>query len=132
MHSMLSYIQRAKEKLGALSSSSSREAEAVWFMKTAWNLALQCGENYHEMSQLFTACHQVRKEAHTSKYTVLAVSHFAAWPPGVAILSLQLLGRAPLDSSLLQRQKTCQLMAAGACVQVARSTNRQEEKVRSK
>ena len=65
LHSMLSYIQRAKEKLGALSSSSSREAEAVWFMKTAWNLALQCGEHYHEMSQLFTACHQVCKEAPT-------------------------------------------------------------------
>lgn len=73
LHSMLSYIQRAIENLGALSSSSSREAEAVWFMKIAWNLALQCGEHYHEMSQLFTACHQV-KRLHTLIYTA-TLSH---------------------------------------------------------
>lgn len=47
-------------------------------------------------------------------------------PPPLA----QLLGNSPLDSSALQRQKTCQLMAAAACVQVARNTSRPEEKVR--
>ena len=131
LHSMLSYIQRAKENLGALSSSSSREAEAVWFMKIAWNLALQCGEHYHEMSQLFTACHQV-KRLHTLIYTVTLTEHLYFWWCCIfTVLSLQLLGCAPLDSSVLQRQKTCQLMAAGACVQVAQSTNRQEEKVRN-
>ena len=133
LHSMLSYIQRAIENLGALSSSSSREAEAVWFMKIAWNLALQCGEHYHEMSQLFTACHQV-KRLHTLIYTATLTFAKHLYFCRCCIftaLSLQLLGCAPLDSSVLQRQKTCQLMAAGACVQVARSTNRQEEKVKS-
>ena len=74
LHSMLSYIQRAKENLGGLSSSSSREAEAMWFMKIAWNLALQCGEHYHEMSQLFTACHQVER-LHTLIYIVTLTEH---------------------------------------------------------
>ena len=28
-------------------------------MKVSWNLALQCGENYKEMGDLFTACYEV-------------------------------------------------------------------------
>jgi len=59
LHSMLSYIRQAREKLNSLSSTISQEAEAAWFMKIAWNLALQCGEHYHEMGQLFSMCHQV-------------------------------------------------------------------------
>ena len=59
LHSMLSYIRQAREKLNSLSSTTSREAEATWFMKIAWNLALQCGEHYHEMGQLFSMSHQV-------------------------------------------------------------------------
>ena len=33
--------------------------EAGWFMKVAWNLALQCGDNYHEMGELFSTCYKV-------------------------------------------------------------------------
>lgn len=33
--------------------------EAGWFMKVAWNLALQCGDSYREMGDLFTACFKV-------------------------------------------------------------------------
>ena len=35
--------------------------EADWFMKMAWNLALQCGDNYKEMGDLFSACYKVRQ-----------------------------------------------------------------------
>ena len=33
--------------------------EAGWFMKVAWNLALQCGESHREMAELFFACYKV-------------------------------------------------------------------------
>ena len=41
----------------------------------------------------------------------------------------QLSSRVQSDSSVLLRQKTCQLMAAAACVQVARSAKQEGEKV---
>ena len=125
---MLSYIRQAGEKLKSLPSSSSREAEAVWFMKIAWNLALQCGEHYHEMGQLFSACHQVCPQL-GPVISLQLVFHRHALT--YHLLPLQLLGNAPLDPSALRRQKTCQLMAAAACVQVARNTVRPEDKVGS-
>ena len=34
-----------------------------------------------------------------------------------------------VDVSMLKRQRSCQLMAAAACIQIARSANEREEKV---
>ena len=89
----------AKGKLSDLPSANARQNEAGWFLKIAWNLALQCGENYQEMSNFFTICHELS-------------SH------------------VPVDSAVLQRQKTCQLMAAAANLQVARTITAGEDKVR--
>ena len=95
---MLGYIKSAQGRLSSLPSATSRQNEAGWFLKIAWNLALQCGENYQEMSEFFTSCYELS-------------SHVQA------------------DSAVLQRQKTCQLMAAAASLQVARATKSDEEKV---
>ena len=96
---MLGYIKTAQSKLSTLPSATARQNEAGWFLKIAWNLALQCGENYHEMANFFTACYK-------------------------------LLSYVPVDSSVLQRQRTCQLMSAAASLQVARTTTGDEERVR--
>ena len=96
---MFGYIKMAQNKLSSLSSAMVRQNEAGWFLKIAWNLALQCGENYQEMSSFFTACYELS-------------SH------------------VQVDSTVLQRQKTCQLMAAAASLQVARSATGDEERVR--
>ena len=98
---MLGYIKKAQGKLSALPSATVRQNEAGWFLKIAWNLALQCGENYLEMSLFFAACYELS-------------SHVQA------------------DSTVLQRQKTCQLMSAAASLQVARTTTNNEERVRNK
>ena len=57
LHSLISYVQGAEKRLSE-GGNRNRE-EAGWFMKVAWNLALQCGENYREMGDLFSACHKV-------------------------------------------------------------------------
>ena len=95
---MFGYIKMAQNKLSSLPSATVRQNEAGWFLKIAWNLALQCGENYQEMSNFFTAC-------------------------------FELSSHVQVDSTVLQRQKTCQLMAAVASLQVARSTTSDEERV---
>jgi hypothetical protein len=96
---MLNYITKAQAKLSNLSSVTTRQNEAGWFLKIAWNLALQCDENYQEMANFFIACHELS-------------SHVQA------------------DSTVLQRQKTCQLLAAAANLQMARTTINEGEKVR--
>lgn len=98
---MLSYITKAQAKLSKLPSVTVRQNEAGWFLKIAWNLALQCDENYQEMANFFIACYELS-------------SHVQA------------------DSAVLQRQKTCQLLAAAANLQVARSTINEEERVRER
>ena len=98
---MLSYIKKAQARLSSLPSATVRQNEAGWFLKIAWNLALQCDENYQEMANFFIACYELS-------------SHVQA------------------DSTVLQRQKTCQLMAAAANLQVARSTINDEERVRER
>ena len=98
---MLSYIKKAQTKLSSLPSATVRQKEADWFLKIAWNLALQSEENYQEMASFFTACYELS-------------SHVQA------------------DSSVLQRQKTCQLMAAAANLKMARSSTNEEEKVRKR
>ena len=95
---MLGYIKKAQAKLSSLPSATVRQNEAGWFLKIAWNLALQCDENYQEMANFFIACYELS-------------SHVQP------------------DSTVLQRQKTCQLMAAAANLQVARSTINDEERV---
>ena len=87
--SMLGYIQTAHTKLPLLSSPIARQKEAGWFLKIAWNLALQCGDNYNKMRDLYIAC--------CSMCECLIV-----------------------EPSVLQRQKTCQLMAAAACINIGR------------
>ena len=98
---MLSYIKKAQAKLSNLPSVTVRQNEAGWFLKIAWNLALQCGENYQEMANFFIACYELSSQVQA-------------------------------DSTVLQRQKTCQLMAAAANLQVARSTVNEEERVRER
>ena len=57
LHSLISYIHSAETRL---SRAVERNLdEAGWFMKVAWNLALQCGENHREMADLFSACYKV-------------------------------------------------------------------------
>ena len=96
---MLRYIKTAQGRLSTLQSATTRQNEAGWFLKIAWNLALQCDDSYQEMSNFFTACYELS-------------SH------------------VQVDSSVLQRQKTCQLMAAAASLQLAKTTISDEEKVR--
>lgn len=98
---MLSYITKAQAKLSKLPSVTIRQNEAGWFLKIAWNLALQCNENHQEMANFFIACYELS-------------SHVQA------------------DSTVLQRQKTCQLLAAAANLQVARGTINEEERVRKR
>ena len=98
---MLSYIKKSQVKLASLPSATIRQNEASWFLKIAWNLALQCDENYQEMANFFTACYELSSHIQT-------------------------------DSTVLQRQKTCQLMAAAANLQVARNTINDEERVRER
>lgn len=98
---MLNYIKKAQARLSSLPSATVRQNEAGWFLKIAWNLALQCDENYQEMANFFIACYELS-------------SHVQA------------------DSTVLQRQKTCQLMAAAANLQMARSTINDEERVRER
>ena len=98
---MLSYITKAQAKLSKLPSVTARQNEAGWFLKIAWNLALQCDENHQEMANFFIACYELS-------------SHVQA------------------DSTVLQRQKTCQLLAAAANLQVARGTINEEERVRKR
>ena len=98
---MLGYIKSAQSRLSSFPSATARQNEAGWFLKIAWNLALQCGENYQEMSDFFISCYELS-------------SHVQA------------------DAAVLQRQKTCQLMAAAASLQVARATDSSEEKVRER
>lgn len=98
---MLSYIKKAQAKLSSLPSATTRQNEASWFLKIAWNLALQCDENYQEMANFFIACYELSSHVQT-------------------------------DSTVLQRQKTCQLMAAAANLQVARSTTNDDERVRER
>ena len=90
---MLGYIQTAHSKLSLVPSPLAREKEAAWFLKVAWNLALQCEDNYYqEMREFFAACYSLSE----------CVS---------------------ADPSVLLRQKTCQLMAAAASVHVGRKGN---------
>ncbi|KAL5493599.1 hypothetical protein EMCRGX_G014803 [Ephydatia muelleri] len=71
LQSLLAYVKLAQEKFKTLQSSASREADALWFMKIAWNLALQCGENYNEMGQFFDACGEL-SNLMTSETSVLS------------------------------------------------------------
>ena len=86
---MLGYIQTAQAKLSLLPSPLSRQKEAAWFLKVAWNLALQCGDNYQQMREFYIACYVLSECIST-------------------------------DPSVLLRQKTCQLMAAAASVNLGR------------
>lgn len=47
------------------------------------------------------------------------------------IICHQLSANLPLDEAVLRRQRSCQLMAAAAFVQVTKATDTQEEKVRA-
>ncbi|KAK3585545.1 hypothetical protein CHS0354_022956 [Potamilus streckersoni] len=67
------------------------QKEAEWFMKIAWNLALQCDKHPEKMKDLFTLCSQ-------------------------------LTSLCPVDDDTLVRQRTCMLMSAAACLQIARTT----------
>lgn len=95
---MLQYLKQATTLLPSLDSPTSQQKEANWFLKVAWNLALQCNLNYKEMADFFIICHQ---------------------------LSCCL----PSDISVLRRQRSCQLMAAAAFIQLARAADSHEEKV---
>ena len=59
-----------------------------------------------------------------------SLSHLTLVPSPPLPPPFQLSSRILSDSSVLLRQKTCQLMAAAACVQVARSAKQEGEKVR--
>jgi tetratricopeptide (TPR) repeat protein len=57
LHSLISYIESAERRLAQPVERNRDEAD--WFMKMAWNLALQCGDNYREMGDLFSACYKL-------------------------------------------------------------------------
>ena len=57
LHSLISYVHAAEKHLSE--SAVPMRNEAGWFMKVAWNLALQCGESHREMAELFFACYKV-------------------------------------------------------------------------
>lgn len=86
---MLGYIQSAQSKLSLLTSPITRQKEAAWFLKVAWNLALQCEDNYQQMRDFYISCFSLSECLST-------------------------------DPSVLLRQKTCQLMAAAACINLGR------------
>ncbi len=92
--SMLGYVQSARSKLPLLPSPLARQKEASWFLKVAWNLALQCDDNYQQMREFYVACYSLSECVST-------------------------------DPSTLMRQKTCQLMAAAASINLGRSTDSQ-------
>lgn len=94
---MLKYLCQAKSLIPSITASSSKQNEANWLLKVAWNLALQCNHCHKEMADFFVICYQ---------------------------LSATL----PSDESVLRRQRSCQLMAAAAFVQVAKATDNQQEK----
>ena len=90
--SMLGYIQSAQSKLPLLPSPLAKQKEAAWFLKVAWNLALQCEDNYQQMREFYVACYSLSEVLST-------------------------------DPSVLLRQKTCQLMAAAASINLGRSAD---------
>ena len=97
LKSMLQHLKRVQSLLPTITPSS-RQNEANWLLKVAWNLALQCTNHYKEMAQFFVICYHLS-------------SHL------------------PCDASVLRRQKSCQLMAAAAYVQVARASESKDDKV---
>ncbi|KAI0226541.1 Testis-expressed protein 11 [Lamellibrachia satsuma] len=63
---IISYIKTALQKLtelvkkvSSISTNDCLQNEAAWFMKIAWNMALQCGDAYQEMNELFILCCKV-------------------------------------------------------------------------
>ncbi len=89
---MLGYIKSAQSKLSLLPSPLARQKEVSWFLKVAWNLALQCEDNYQQMREFYVTCYSLSECLST-------------------------------DPSILMRQKTCQLMAAAASINLARSAD---------
>ncbi|XP_033096528.1 testis-expressed protein 11-like, partial [Anneissia japonica] len=61
VETLLSYLKTAVSKVTAMSKDSSCDhqlvaQEATWFMKIAWNLALQSTEMNHLVNSFFTLC----------------------------------------------------------------------------
>ncbi|XP_052811299.1 testis-expressed protein 11-like [Mya arenaria] len=61
---IIEYIRKAKEQLCGLqptapASEKCIRLEADWFMKIAWNMALQCEEKPQQMKELYTLCSQL-------------------------------------------------------------------------
>lgn len=125
MHSLISYVQVAEKRLSEGGQGNRNRDEAGWFMKISWNLALQCGENYREMGDLFIACYKV-------SCLLLVVSVIPSpSPPPPSPSPSQLSHHLVTDQAVLVRRKTCQLMSAAARLHQARDTSTLTEKVRT-
>ncbi|KXJ24095.1 Testis-expressed sequence 11 protein [Exaiptasia diaphana] len=96
--SIQSYLQTALDSINNMSCvGEDIHIEAMWFMKIAWNMALDSIETLQEMREFFLISH---------KFADLC----------------------PIETSNITRQKSCQLMASAASLQIAQETSDEEQK----
>ena len=59
LQSLLNYLHLAEQHILAIDSVTGQQFEATWFMKIAWNIALQSTGTSLEMKRAFEVCQKV-------------------------------------------------------------------------
>ena len=132
LQSIIEYTKLAHQHVPQLSECEN--SEAIWFMKIAWNTALQTGDAFPEMAQAFEICRKV-SNTQTCMYIIIILSvclsiiylSIICLLTSYWILQFSLL--LPSDKNNIARQKTCHLMAAASSLQAGRTTQQAVEKV---